>query len=85
MKVSEICNNRLIIKTVIFLLDVQGFANESEMWKNIEYVGSKSFIIKFDNDTSSFKYTIRTKNNLFNTNQQYSKNLNWISTKCKKI
>lgn len=64
---------------------MQGFVDESEMWKNIEDFSSKSFIIKFDNDTSNFKYTIRTKNNLFNTHQQYSKDLNWISSKCKKI
>lgn len=64
---------------------MQGFENEIEMWKNIGEVSSKSFIIKFDNDTSNLKYTIRTKNNLFNTDQQYSKNLNWILTKCKTI
>lgn len=66
---------------MFFVLDVQGFANESEMWKTIEDVSSKSFIIQFDNDASNFKYTIRTKNNLFNTHQQYSKDLNTISSK----
>lgn len=67
------------------LLDetVQGFSSEKDIWNEIGDLNSRSFIIIFNNNTPEhqLQYTIRTKNNRFQTDRQYSKNLPEIATK----
>lgn len=62
---------------------VVGFKSEPDIWNQIDDLGSRSFIILF-NDTSPethLSYTIRSKSNLFKTDQQYSKDLANIASK----
>lgn len=56
---------------------VVGFPNEDYAWSMIGDLGSRSFLINFndENPYRKFSYTIRTKSNDFHTDQQYSKNL----------
>lgn len=62
---------------------VVGFKSESDVWNAIDDLGSHSFIIVFDDKASEhhFRYTIRSKTNQFQTDQQYSKDLPRIATK----
>jgi hypothetical protein len=63
---------------------VIGFKSEKDIWNEIGDLDSKSFIIVFnntENQNHQLQYTIRTKSNHFQTDQQYSKNLPEISTK----
>jgi hypothetical protein len=69
----------------ISLLDetVKGFKSENDIWNEIGDLNSRSFIIIFNNNTPDhqLQYTIRSKNNHYQTDQQYSKNLPEIATK----
>lgn len=62
---------------------VVGFKNEADIWNTIEEVNARSFIIIFDTTAPEnvFRYTIRTKSNYFQTDQQYSKDLPKITSK----
>lgn len=62
---------------------VVGFNSESDIWNAIDDLSSHSFIILFDDKASEnhFHYTIRSKTNQFQTDQQYSKNLRSIAKK----
>lgn len=67
------------------ILGVTGFANEEDMWKLYDTT-PKFFAIIFelneaDGVPKNLKYMIRTRNNHFKTNIQYSKNLNEIYRK----
>lgn len=62
---------------------VIGFKSEPDIWNHIEDIGTRSFIILF-NETSPnhhLSYTIRSKSNNFMTDQQYSKDLPTIANK----
>lgn len=62
---------------------VVGYKTETDIWTDIGDLDSRSFILIFD-DTApdkKFRYTIRSKSNHFQTDQQYSKNLPGIATK----
>jgi ABC-2 family transporter protein len=62
---------------------VMGFPTEADIWSQIEDLGSKSFIIIFDETApkNQLHYTIRSKSNRFQTDQQYSKDLPTIANK----
>ncbi|KAG5682373.1 hypothetical protein PVAND_011729 [Polypedilum vanderplanki] len=61
---------------------VNGFQSENDIWNKIGDISSRSFIILFNkNSNTTFQYTIKSKNNRFQSDQQYSKNLNAISSK----
>lgn len=60
---------------------VVGFKSVEDIWNSIDDLGSHSFIIIFSGNHSSLQYTIRSKNNKFQTDQQYSKDLSTISSK----
>lgn len=62
---------------------VVGFNSEHDIWNQIDDLGSRSFIIIFNGSSPEYRfhYTIRSKTNQFQTDQQYSKNLPEIATK----
>lgn len=62
---------------------VVGFKTEADIWNTIEDLSSRSFIILFDESAAmdQFRYTIRSKSNRFQTDQQYSKDLASIAKK----
>ena len=62
---------------------VEGFTTETEIWNKIGDLDSRSFIIVFNGSAldNQLQYTIRSKSNHFQTDQQYSKNLPEIFTK----
>lgn len=62
---------------------VVGFDDEADIWNQIEDLNARSFIIIFDTSApkNHLSYTIRTKSNHFQTDQQYSKDLPTITSK----
>lgn len=62
---------------------VIGFPTEADIWNQIEDLPSRSFIIIFNGSAPEheLQYTIRSKSNHFQTDQQYSKNLPEVATK----
>lgn len=56
---------------------VVGFKTETDIWNHIEDLDARSFIIIFDEAAPQhrLRYTIRSKTNHFQTDQQYSKDL----------
>lgn len=62
---------------------VIGFKTEADIWNEIEDLQSRSFIIVFNGSAprNHLQYTIRSKSNHFQTDQQYSKNLPEIASK----
>lgn len=62
---------------------VIAFASEEDIWNQIEDLESRSFIIVFNESAPEhhLQYTIRSKSNHFQTDQQYSKNLPQIANK----
>lgn len=63
---------------------IVGFRSQDDIWNHIEDLGSRSFIIVFhdgNNNNSKLEYTIRSKSNRFQTDQQYSKNLQHVASK----
>lgn len=62
---------------------VVGFKSEDEVWNQIGDLDAHSFIIIFDETKpkTHMHYTIRSKSNHFQTDQQYSKDLPTISVK----
>lgn len=73
----ESFRNKIIIQDERII----GFRNEADIWKNIEDLGSRSFIVIFHGNESHFDYTIKSKSNRFMTDRHYSKDLNSISSK----
>lgn len=56
---------------------VMGFKTQQDIWNQIGDLDSRSFIVIFDETApeNKFSYTIRSKSNHFQTDQQYSKDL----------
>lgn len=56
---------------------VVGFKTETDIWNHIEDLNARSFIVIFDEAAPQhrLRYTIRSKTNHFQTDQQYSKDL----------
>lgn len=66
---------------------VVGFKTQTDIWNQIEDLGSRSFMVIFDESAPEhkFRYTIRSKSNHFLTDQQYSKDLPGIASKVSNI
>jgi hypothetical protein len=60
---------------------VAGFSSENDIWNKIGELGSRSFIVSFQRNDSHLQYTIKSKSNRFQTNEQYSKNLQEVASK----
>lgn len=60
---------------------IVGFKSEDDIWNHIEDLGSRSFIVVFHGNNSALDYTIKSKSNKFQTDQQYSKDLSSIASK----
>ena len=62
---------------------VMGFPTQEDIWNQIGDLKSRSFIVIFDETAPAnmFRYTIRSKSNHFQTDQQYSKDLPGIASK----
>lgn len=62
---------------------VEGFKSEAEIWQNIGDLQTGSFILVFDETKpkNQLHFTVRSKNNHFQTEQQYSRDLPTVSQK----
>jgi hypothetical protein len=60
---------------------VVGFRSENDIWNQIGDLGSRSFIILFRGNDTRLQYTIKSKSNRFQSDQQYSKNLQAVASK----